>query len=320
MESVDSEFGFGESNPEALRRFLSHAYHEWRSPSPRYVVLLGDATYDFKDYLGTGTVNRVPPRIVATSYLLTASDPSYAAVNGDDQLPDLAIGRLPAANAAEARAMVEKIVAWEKGGLGLDSAPVVLVADNPDAAGDFVADANEIAASVLRGRRVRKIYLSELGVDATRSSILEAFDDGASIVSYVGHGGIHLWASENVFHISSSSSLSPGAQQPLLLTMNCLNGYFHFPYFNSLAEELLKAPDKGAIAAFSPSGLSVNASAHRYHVALVGELYSGRHRRLGDAVLKAQELYLESGALPELLTIYHLLGDPALTLASPRAP
>ena len=39
--------------------------------------------------------------------------------------------------------------------------------------------------------------------------------------------------------------------------MNCLNGYYHFPYFNSLAEALVKVEDKGAIAAFSPSGLSV---------------------------------------------------------------
>jgi hypothetical protein len=37
--------------------------------------------------------------------------------------------------------------------------------------------------------------------------------------------------------------------------MNCLNGYFHFPYFNSLSEELLKAEGKGIIAAFSLSGL-----------------------------------------------------------------
>jgi hypothetical protein len=44
--------------------------------------------------------------------------------------------------------------------------------------------------------------------------------------------------------------------------MNCLNGYFHFPYFNSLAEELLKADGQGAIAAFSPSGLSLNRSAY----------------------------------------------------------
>ena len=40
--------------------------------------------------------------------------------------------------------------------------------------------------------------------------------------------------------------------------MNCLNGYFHFPYFNSLSKELVKAEGKGALATFSPSGLSLN--------------------------------------------------------------
>jgi len=69
--------------------------------------------YDFKDYLGTGVRNQVPPLMVKTSYLWTASDPAFAAVNGDDILPDLAIGRLPAANPEEARAMVEKILVHE---------------------------------------------------------------------------------------------------------------------------------------------------------------------------------------------------------------
>jgi hypothetical protein len=58
-------------------------------------------------------------------------------------------------------------------------------------------------------------------------------------------------------------------QQPLLLTMSCLNGYYHFPYFNALSEELVKAEGKDAIAAFSPSGLSLNDPAHRYHEALL---------------------------------------------------
>ena len=103
-------------------------------------------------------------------------------------------------------------------------------------------------------------------------------------------------------------------QQALLLTMNCLNGYFHFPYFNSLAEELVKADGKGAIAAFSPSGLSLDGPAHRFHRALLEELLHGGHERLGDAVMAAQSRYAESGAFPELLSIYHLLGDPALGL------
>ena len=96
--------------------------------------------------------------------------------------------------------------------------------------------------------------------------------------------------------------------------MNCLNGYFHFPYFDSLSERLVKTGGMGAIAAISPSGLSLNEPAHQYHRALLNQIFFGNHERLGDAVLSAQEAYAATGAFPELISIYHLLGDPALTL------
>jgi hypothetical protein len=153
-----------------------------------------------------------------------------------------------------------------------------------------------------------------MGTERARSEILDAFDGGASLLSYVGHGGIHLWASENLLDVSGVANLQPQGREPLVLTMNCLNGYFHFPYGNSLAEELVEAEGKGAIAAFSPTGLSLDGPAHLFHQAIVSEVLSGRHRRLGDAVLAAQARYAASGAFPELLSIYHLLGDPALEL------
>jgi hypothetical protein len=309
LEEIYSEFGHGEKRPEAIHELLAYAFHHWRKPSPRYVLLLGDATYDFKDHLGTGVVNQLPPLLVRTSYLWTASDPSYAAVNGEDVLPDLAVGRLPAASPAEAARMVRKILDYEDGPDADRSA--IVVADNRDEAGDFEANAEEIAA---RLSHARVIQLSRLGVEETRDAIVEGFDQGPWLLSYVGHGGIQLWAQENVFDTERIARLSEPSRQPLLLTLNCLNGYFHFPFFDSLAEGLLKAEGKGAIAAFSPSGLSLNAPAHELHKALVDELASARHARLGDAVLAAQAAYAERGFYPELLSIYHLLGDPALPL------
>jgi hypothetical protein len=133
-------------------------------------------------------------------------------------------------------------------------------------------------------------------------------------MSYMGHGGIHLWADENIFNTDDAALLGLQEKQPLLLTMNCLNGYFHFPYFDSLAEGLLKVEGKGAIAAISPSGMSLNRPAHLYHKALLDEILNGGYERLRDALLAAQESYTESGAFPELLGIYNLLGDPALAL------
>ena len=60
--------------------------------------------------------------------------------------------------------------------------------------------------------------------------------------------------------------------------------------------------------------MSVNGPANVYHQALLAEIVSRRHQRLGDAVLAAQAVYADTGASPELLALYHLFGDPALVI------
>ena len=224
----------------------------------------------------------------------------------------MAVGRLPAGSLEEAQALVSKVVAFETAGRTLEGR-AALVADNADLGGPFEADADDVASTVLKGREVQKIYLRDLGA-GTRAEIVGAFDSGSALMSYVGHGATAVWASENVFNNTDVPSLAAQAQQPLLLTMNCLNGFFHFPPLNSLSEALVKAEGKGAIAAFSPSGLSLDEAAHVYHKALLAEIASGRHARLGDAVLAAQSVYADSGVFSELLAIYHLFGDPAMRI------
>ena len=68
------------------------------------------------------------------------------------------------------------------------------------------------------------------------------------------------------------------------------------------------------IASFSPSGLSLDGPAHQYHRALMAELTSGQHQRLGDAVLAAQKAYAQTGLMPELLERLPPLGDPAMRI------
>ena len=185
----------------------------------------------------------------------------------------------------------------------------VLVADNPDLAGDFEANLNDVA-SLLTARPTQKLFLTQLGA-ATRPAVLDAFNQGPALVSYVGHGSQGNWASETIFSTSDIPSLLPQARPPLVLTMTCSNGYFIHPWSNGLAESLALAPHKGAIAAFSPTGLSLDAAAHLYHRALVSQLEHGNHARIGDLVLAAQDDYTQTGAFPELLALYHLFGDPA---------
>jgi hypothetical protein len=54
--------------------------------------------------------------------------------------------------------------------------------------------------------------------------------------------------------------------------------------------------------------------ARGFQRALLEELLSGKHAHLGDAILAAQESYAEAGSFLELLSIFHLFGDPAMKL------
>jgi hypothetical protein len=312
FEEITSQFGHGRPSAQAIRDFLTYAFHNWTAPSVKYVLLLGDASSDPRNFTGRDKGAPLPAFWAKTSYLWTSSDPTLAAVNGEDGLPDLAIGRLPATTLEEAQALVQKVLEWEDTAQSL-SGKVVLVADNPDIAGDFEADIADIRASVLGGRETQSILLRQHGAN-TRSEVLGALDQGASLLSYVGHGGPAVWASENVLNSWDPPKLLAQSEQPLMLTFNCLNGYFVAPNYDSLAEAFMKVEGRGTIGAFSPSGLSLDGPAHRFHRALVAEIVGGDHERLGDAVLAAQAAYAATGLMPELLAVYHLFADPGLRL------
>ena len=310
FEEIAERFGHGQPSAEAIRSFLAYAFQSWARPSPRYVLLLGDSSYDPRNFIGTSPPSPLPALWTKTSYLWTASDPLLAAVNGDDDAARSRDRTAPGRDGrGDAQRLVAKLLAWEDSGQGLSGA-AALVADNSDLGGDFETDVRDIAQSFLAGKDPQLLLLSELGAGA-RPAIQAALDSGLGSLSYVGHGGAAVWASENVWNSWDVASLQAQSRQPLLMTMNCLNGYFVAPAFDSLTESLLKADGRGAIAGFSPSGLSLDGPAHQYHRALMAELVSGRHERLGDALTAAQKAYAETGLMPELISVYHLFGDPA---------
>ena len=125
--------------------------------------------------------------------------------------------------------------------------------------------------------------------------------------------------------ITTSPSSRPKASSLFVLTMNCLNGFFTLPYFDALGEKLVTANGRGAIATFSPSGLSLNEPAVFLRSSFTRPCSKrsppGSISAWATAVLAAQEDYAETGAFPELLAIYHLFGDPALLMRSkPSSP
>ena len=84
--------------------------------------------------------------------------PSYADFDGRG-VPAVAIGRIPAVTAAELRAYVDKVAAYERGPGGAWTGQALLVGDDADMGGDFAATNNAIAGALEPGQALSRVYL-----------------------------------------------------------------------------------------------------------------------------------------------------------------
>jgi hypothetical protein len=101
---------------------------------------------------------------------------------------------------------------------------------------------------------------------------------------------------------------------PILASLTCTVGRFEVPGWSSLAEALVMREGGGAIAAWSPSGLSYNSQALILNRALIDALYDENTQYLGEAIQSSLSRFAQEGQLSFMLSIYNLLGDPATRL------
>ena len=148
IEDVYDEFSFGAKTPQAIKDFLVRATAQWSRP-PRFLLLVGNATQDPRDYFGFGEVDYVPTKVIQTGAMETASE-DWFVDSDDDGFADLAIvGRLPARSAGQLAAMVSKIIGYEQSAGGSWQRSVLLVSDRDEAGLVDYADLNERARALL---------------------------------------------------------------------------------------------------------------------------------------------------------------------------
>ena len=97
--------------------------------------------------------------------------------------------------------------------------------------------------------------------------------------------------------------------------MNCLNGFFHDVYTESLAEALLLSKNGGAVAVWASSGLTQPEPQVQMDKSVVSLLVN-QHLSLGDAVTKAKSTITDMDAR----RTYILFGDPLLRLHFQQTP
>ncbi len=314
VEDVYDEFTAGIPDPSALRAFVARARAAWAVP-PRYLLLAGDATHDPHQYLG-GAADLVPAALVQTETVWTASDTWFAAVEGDDLFPDLAVGRIPAGDPAELAAAIDKILTRETEDAGGSwRRRVSLVADDPDATGDFVAASETLAGLYPEGWDLERLYLPDHGTSALRARIAAAFAQGRWLVNYQGHGSMTFWAQENVFSDATIDSLGSTGRFPIVTVMDCMNGLFQSPIADCLGEKALLVPGRGAAAFWGSTGLVEPGPQEWINEEFTRIAVRDRTAtRIGDAIGMA---YVRGWAGPrsdDVVRSWVLLGDPAMRM------
>jgi len=319
---IYDEFNYGIFNPQAIRDFLSYAYEEWVDPPPTYVLLVGDASYDYKDNLHTGMVNYVPSQIIDDSFGQTVSDNWFALVDGPDILPDMFIGRLTAQTASQATDMVDKIIHYEQDPPSNYSWSnrALLVADDGSAS-DFYTDAFEITSEHLADRlpfyyTASKVYVRYYPPGDPTTDITNRINGGRLLVNYAGHGNVDTWGAwtgGTIFARYHVTTLSNTNRLPVVTLADCLNGYF-VGTTTSMAEEFLRLSNRRAVAIWASTSLGYPSD----HRALLDSFYEAIFQddvyALGAATTAAK---IQNSSLEESVETFVLFGDPATPLGLP---
>lgn len=346
-EQIYNEFSSGNPDPTAIRDFVK-MYHDKYGNSPasrlRYLLLFGDASYDFKDRL-TNNTNYVPAyqNNFSLDPLSTYSSDDYFGFLDDSEdinsgaiinLLDIGIGRIPARTIAEAKSFVHKVEAYySPQSLGPWRNNLTFIADDED--GNLhLQDAEIITATVNNVAPLynqQKIYLDAFQQESgsggssypqANQAINNQVYNGTLIWNYNGHGGSRRLAEETIVDADIVNSWNNPFRLPLFITATCDFAPFDNPGVNSIGENILLRPKTGAVALMTTTrvvfAFSNRIMNNNYLQFAVQQDANGNYRSLGDAVKDAKNhTYQTSGDIANNRK-FTLLGDPAIRLGFPE--
>lgn len=336
VNEIYNEFSTGMVDPTALRDLIRMLY--LRSGGHlNYVLLLGKGTHDFRNYKGVGN-NFVPT--YENNYNPCSetgsmcSDDYFALMDEDegsncDGMVDLGVGRIPITTPEQGDAVMRKILHY----VDLDAThgkwknEHLVMADN-DAKlyATYAETVSDMVDTLWPFAMVKKLYLDSYPVVSTPSgdraplahqALMDYFEKGINVLSYMGHGGVKNLSGEWVLALSDILSLSNIDRLPFIHTATCEFSKFDKPDVVSGGELLLLNPQGGAIAllttvrptqAFTNQHMSKSVSKHFY------EKQNGQSLRFGDffRIAKSDPEYYRKSNM-----VYVLMGDPALRMSYP---
>ena len=353
-QQVYNEFSSGAPDVSAVRDFMKMFYDRALTTDlPKYLLLMGDASYDNKNRLSANT-NFVPSYQSKNSLVFISSyisDDFFGLLDDsegiwsdtDPDLVDIGIGRLPVKTSSEAATMVKKIISYaspdpasvntaqcnqQEGSVYGDWRNLVTFVGDDQDGNIHVANADALANVVKQnhpGYNIDKIYLDAYHQESTpggqrypdaRAAINNRIQRGTLLMTYVGHGGEVGWAHERILEVEDINNWTNSKNLAAFLTATCEFARVDDPARTSAGEYAFLNPNGGGICLFTTSRLAFSGQNQTLSNAFLRHFFSpvnGKMPTIGDVFEQTKIDYNVLNTRNFLL-----IGDPALTLAYPK--
>ena len=325
---IYNEFSSGAQDITAIRDFIKYLYEKSNGVNPKYLLLFGDASVDYKDRLENNT-NFVPIWESDESLNPVGSycSDDYFVRFSEDFILSVALGRIPAETATEADIFVQNLIQYaSQGNTGNWHNHVALIADDEDANIHF-GDAEIIADSIDQiapYMNVSKIYLDafsqitlpdgEQRYPEVNEAINQQINDGVLVINYQGHGGYNYLAHEQVMTPEDIQSWNNVNKLSVFMTYSCAFGQLDDPAVNPMFMELLSKEYKGMVAVLSSSRPTYAGANMQICKNIYSNWLNDPDRTLGEIIKLAKN---NSGSV-ENKSKFMLFGDPAMRIALPQ--
>lgn len=332
-EQIYNEFSCGAVDVTAIRDYCRLLYHDARPL--RYLLLFGDASYDYKNR--SGIVCFVPTYEApqATSILSSVVTDDFFCFMDDDEgslsgsVPDIGVGRFPISTVEQAEQMVSKVEHYlAKNDATMKPWRNVITFMCDDAEGnDFFSNSEYFASQIKttggENLVVDKIYLDAYNQENTPSgqiapevnqALNSRMEKGTLVLNYMGHGGEVQLTDERILQRVDVNSWRNGPQYPLMITGTCEFSRYDDHERTSLGEYAFLNQYGGMVAMFTTSRVTIGPNNKSFVKSVYNHLFEmedGRRLRLGDVFRLAKQ----EGKSWERKYVF--FGDPALRLPLP---
>ena len=310
-------YNFGYRGIEAYIR------HAVANMGTRYVVLVGNDSYDYKNYRFESE-SLMPTKYVETligglRVSQTASDASYGDVN-DDGVPDVALGRIGARTKTEIGYVVNKIKAYQarEGYVGR-----LLMATDKDDLGtgvNFTSDAQDLIDAMPADwqgalREEFRAFPEVDGHQEAHDKVINVMNAGVSVVEYIGHSSQFTWAftTPPMLSLTEIPGLTNIGKPTVVTQWGCWNTYYVDPEGFTMGDRFMLGGEHGAVSVLGASTLTTSEGERGLGIELNKRLFIDGVT-LGDALIAAKKALAERGDHRDIQLGWQILGDPAIVI------